>query len=88
VPSELRELFAWTVREGVTNVIRHSGARHCTVRLHPTGVEVSDDGGGPAGDARPGTGLAGLRERAAVTGAVLVTRTLEPRGFQLTVTAR
>ena len=25
-PSELRELFAWTVREGVTNVIRHSGA--------------------------------------------------------------
>ena len=27
VPSELRELFAWTVREGVTNVIRHSGAR-------------------------------------------------------------
>ena len=33
VPSELRELFAWTVREGVTNVIRHSGARHCEVRL-------------------------------------------------------
>ena len=26
VPSHLRELFAWTVREGVTNVIRHSGA--------------------------------------------------------------
>ena len=31
VPGELQELFAWTVREGVTNVIRHSGASHCTV---------------------------------------------------------
>ena len=28
VPTELRELFAWTVREGVTNVIRHSRAQH------------------------------------------------------------
>ncbi len=36
VPSELRELFAWTVREGVTNVIRHSGASRCTVRLGST----------------------------------------------------
>ena len=32
VPSELRGLFAWTLREGVTNVIRHSAARH--VRGH------------------------------------------------------
>ena len=34
VPSELRELFAWTVREGVTNVIRHSGAASCEVLPH------------------------------------------------------
>ena len=33
VPTELRELFAWTVREGVTNVIRHSGAHRCARRL-------------------------------------------------------
>ena len=87
VPSELRELFAWTVREGVTNVIRHSRASRCTVRLLPTAVEVRDDGTGPAPDARPGHGLDGLRERAAAAGAVLVTRTLEPRGFELAVTA-
>ena len=90
VPSELRELFAWTVREGVTNVIRHSGASRCTVRLCADGVEVVDDGPGPAdrpGD-RPGYGLAGLRERSAALGAVLVTRTLEPSGFSLSVTAR
>jgi two-component system sensor histidine kinase DesK len=88
VPSELRELFAWTVREGVTNVIRHSGASRCTVRLGSSGVEVSDDGAGPQGQTRPGTGLDGLRERAAASGAVLVTRTLDPRGFALSVTAR
>jgi len=88
VPSELRELFAWTVREGVTNVIRHSGASCCTVRLRPDCVEVRDDGTGPAVDAQPGSGLVGLRERAAAAGAVLVTRALEPRGFELAVMAR
>jgi two-component system sensor histidine kinase DesK len=88
VPTELRELFAWTVREGVTNVIRHSAARRCTVRLTATGAEVCDDGRGPAEDSRCGNGLEGLRERAAAVDAVLVTRPLEPRGFQLSVLAR
>ncbi|MET9020405.1 sensor histidine kinase [Actinopolymorpha sp. NPDC004070] len=39
-----REVFGWVVREGVTNVVRHSGAATCTVRLTPTSVEVVDDG--------------------------------------------
>ncbi len=88
VPTGLRELFAWTVREGVTNVIRHSGARCCSVRLGPDRVEVRDDGAGPAEPRPPGHGLGGLRERAAQAGAVLTTRTLEPHGFLLEVTAR
>ena len=89
VPTHLRELFAWTVREGVTNVIRHSGANSCSVRLGPSGVEVADDGGGPApGCDGQGNGLAGLRERASAANAVLVTRTLEPSGFLLQVNAR
>ena len=88
VPTDLRELFAWTVREGVTNVIRHSGASRCTVRLEPDRVAVCDDGTGPGVRSTPGHGLDGLRERAAALGAVLVTRTLEPRGFELTVQVR
>ncbi len=44
VPSDLRELFAWTVREGVTNVVRHSNAHSCTVTLDATSVRVPDDG--------------------------------------------
>jgi two-component system sensor histidine kinase DesK len=84
VPGELRELFAWTVREGVTNVIRHSRARHCAIRLAPDRVEVCDDGVGPQAQSGRGHGLDGLRERAAAMGAVLVTRTREP-GFALEV---
>ena len=86
VPTELRELFAWAVREGVTNVVRHSGAAHCEVRLGPSSVQVCDDGRGPADTlaTAPGSGLAGLRERAAAAGATVVTRTLEP-GFSLEV---
>jgi two-component system sensor histidine kinase DesK len=86
VPSELRELFAWTVREGVTNVIRHSGARCCEVLLTATSAEVRDDGAGPVATTGPGSGLAGLRERAAVLGATVVTRHLEP-GFSLRVSS-
>ncbi|MFL6157058.1 MAG: sensor histidine kinase [Marmoricola sp.] len=81
VPTSLRELFAWTIREGVTNVIRHSGATTCAVRLTPTSVEVRDDGRGPAVSV-PGNGLVGLRERAAAVGATIVTSGLEP-GFSL-----
>ncbi len=84
VPTELRELFAWTVREGVTNVIRHSHASHCAVELGPQRVCVRDDGVGPSDEGLHGHGLAGLRERAAAAGAVLVARTLQP-GFELSV---
>ena len=85
VPTELRELFAWTVREGVTNVIRHSNASGCTVQLDAQRVCVRDDGTGPSEHGAHGHGLDGLRERAAAAGAVLVARTMQPRGFELSV---
>jgi len=83
VPSNKRELFAWTIREGVTNVIRHSNATRCTVVLNPDCVEIRDDGAGPTHDS-VGQGLTGLRERARAIDATVVTRTLEP-GFSLSV---
>jgi two-component system sensor histidine kinase DesK len=91
VPSEVRELFAWTIREGVTNVIRHSGARRCRVVLASDHVEVRDDGPGPVDDpAHPATGLGhgllGLRERAAAVGATVHAERLSP-GFALRVSA-
>ena len=68
--------LAWTVREGVTNVIRHSRAQHCFIRLtreHSTArAEVINDGdprehaGGA--HAREGLGLSGLAERVTALG--------------------
>lgn len=83
IPTELRELFAWTVREGVTNVIRHADATSCQIVLTPASAEVRDDGCCQAAPPE-GSGLVGLRERASVAGAVLTTRVLTP-GFSLQV---
>jgi two-component system sensor histidine kinase DesK len=84
VPTELRDLFAWTVREGVTNVLRHSGASSCQVVLSSTTAEVRDDGAGPAAGDVPGSGLQGLRERASALGAHVITTDLQP-GYSLRV---
>ncbi len=71
VPSRWRELFAWTIREAVTNLLRHSRATHCEIRLTPISVEVLDDGVGIGDTAPAGQGLAGLRRRAEALGARL-----------------
>lgn len=86
VPEQNRELFAWVVREGVTNVVRHSGAKKCTIRLGASSVEVVDDGKGPApsGDST-GHGLVGLRERADKVGASVQVGQAPGGGFRLAV---
>lgn len=76
VDPELRELFAWVVREGVTNVVRHAHASRCKVELTTDSIEVVDDGIGlnsaAAGD---GHGLEGLRQRCQNNGADLTIET-------------
>lgn len=71
VASDLRELFAWVVREGVTNIVRHSAARTATVVLAENSVEVGDDGRGRSRGQVAGNGLRGLQERATQAGATL-----------------
>ncbi len=91
VPSDLRELFAWTLREGVTNVVRHSAAKRCTVTLSADRITIADDGRGmrsaDASALRDGHGLSGLRERAADAGAQVVVETPPSGGFRLSVVA-
>lgn len=86
VPEENRELFAWVVREGVTNVVRHSGAKRCTIRITARQIEVLDDGKGPTpGGGASGHGLVGLRERADQVGASLQVGQADGGGFRLAV---
>lgn len=83
-------VLAWTIREGVTNVIRHSRARHCTIRVNRLAgmaqVEVIDDGeGGMLSEQTTGNGLRGLAERVAALGGQFTSGVLESGGFRLAV---
>jgi two-component system sensor histidine kinase DesK len=78
-----QELFGWAIREGLTNVIRHSRARSCTVRVSASSVEILDDGQGST--AAPGNGLSGLRERAAAAGGGVDAGPAQPTGWRLRV---
>ena len=58
------------IREAITNARRHSGAKRVSVTLRVEGdyliAEVADDGVGFGPESRPGVGINGMRERAAV----------------------
>ncbi|QGH68589.1 two-component sensor histidine kinase [Pseudactinotalea sp. HY158] len=90
VDPDLRELFAWALRESVTNVIRHARARNCWVELEPRSITIVDDGRGgaslDAGSGGRGSGLAGLAARAQRSGAVLSVAERDHGGTLLTVT--
>ena len=83
-----RELFGWVLREGVTNVVRHSGAAVCEVAFGADWIQIDDDGAGPAaapGPATLGHGLAGLAERARSAGFTLTLGRSELGGYRLRV---
>jgi len=83
--ADAEAVLAWCLREAVTNVIRHSGARTCRIRLiqHPgeLSLEVSDDGRGPGGQdagASHGAGLRGMSERLSTAGGRLLLGAADP----------
>ncbi len=68
VPQHQQEVFAWCLREAVTNVVRHSGATRCAVTTEPGRLVITDDGVGLAPGTPEGNGLRGLRERVTALG--------------------
>jgi two-component system, NarL family, sensor histidine kinase DesK len=69
LPKEIDGALAWAVREGTTNVIRHSQARNCRIILARDNgkayAEIIDDGRGETSGETSGSGLSGLAERVA-----------------------
>jgi two-component system sensor histidine kinase DesK len=87
LPRAVEDVLAWAVREGVTNMLRHSQTSACSItawrwdgRLW---LKIENDGARTS--AGEGSGLAGLAERArAVSGSVTTDRTSDGQ-FELLV---
>ncbi|QFY10747.1 sensor histidine kinase [Nonomuraea phyllanthi] len=75
LPGLLDQLLGWSVREGITNVVRHSGATRCEIKMTFDGrqatLEIMDNGKGGDGPYTMGSGLRGLDERVAGAGGAM-----------------
>jgi two-component system, NarL family, sensor histidine kinase DesK len=91
LPAKVDALLSWAVREGVTNVLRHSHARRCEIAVRRDAqtaeLEITDDGLALSSTAGEGTGsgLRGLAERMASAGGHLEAGPQPNGGFRLAV---
>jgi len=92
---EVQAALGWVVREGTTNIIRHSDAAACTIDLRvldspgTTGtvrLRMDNDGVRPAGGGAHGSGLLGLAERLARVGGTITARSPRSGHFRLEAT--
>ncbi|MCR8645110.1 sensor histidine kinase [Paenibacillus sp. N1-5-1-14] len=69
VPALTQNIMSMCLRELITNVVKHSEATICTIKLIHTegtiGIVVQDNGKGISTQVLEGNGLAGMRERLA-----------------------
>jgi two-component system NarL family sensor kinase len=68
IPTAVETAAYHVAREALANVLRHSGANSCTVRLHRSGsgalvLQVEDDGKGVVAGGPAGVGITSMRER-------------------------
>lgn len=79
------------VQEALTNVARHSGAKHVAIELRRDGanlcLSLQDDGRGldPAAQANAGMGLIGMRARARGAGGEMTTHSKSGEGLRINV---
>lgn len=102
VPPLIAEALYRCAQEGLTNSLRHSGARSILFSLVRSAgrfdLRIEDDGDGRSPSAQKwfglpgltvaeeGQGLPGIRQRVAALSGTVRIRDLEPRGFSLEVT--
>jgi two-component system sensor histidine kinase DesK len=92
LPADVQAALGWVVREGTTNVIRHSDATACTIDLRVadspgTGrtvtLRMDNDRVRSLGTGAGGTGLRGLSERLAGLGGSITTQHPRSGHFRL-----
>jgi len=87
LPPPVEAVLAWAVREGATNILRHSTAGCCSfvaVR-HPGGVRLEIVNDGALSAVAAGFGLAGLAERAGAVGGSSLGGPVDGGEFRLVV---
>jgi two-component system sensor histidine kinase DesK len=67
LPQEVDTALAWVIREGITNVLRHSRATWCQIRIQKgegnVVLDLSNDGRISEPSSDRGQGIVGIRER-------------------------
>lgn len=84
IPEGAAEQAAWVLREGVTNILRHSHASFCRIEFDVDTIRIVNDGPNPVSASGDGTGLNGLRERLTAVGGNL---TVDAASDTFTLTA-
>lgn len=86
---ELEDVLGNCLRELVTNVVKHSGAEHCSLSITEQRevweLVVQDDGSGVARQALAGHGLDNLRQRLAQINGTLQVASRPHKGTKITV---
>lgn len=95
LPEPVESVLAWAVREGSTNILRHSGTSRASIRIGIAGpnaiADIEDDGPSrdsavtPDAPGGAGQGLAGLRERVARSGGRMDAGPTRSGGYRLHV---
>ncbi|MGA5816982.1 sensor histidine kinase [Kitasatospora sp. NPDC094028] len=89
LPLPVQSVLGWVIREATTNVLRHSEAAHCLIRLRQEDgravLELENDGVPevPLPSQGGGTGLRGLRERLAAHDGELTVPAVSPGVFRM-----
>jgi len=93
LPDETETHLFRLAQEALTNIARHSGAKHAVVKLASRGEEVElsihDDGRGlPSSSAgHRGMGMIGMRARVRSVGGSMTVRSMEGQGVEIEVRA-
>jgi two-component system, NarL family, sensor histidine kinase DesK len=91
VPPLIGKILGLCLRECATNVVKHSKANTCWIRIHETEesyiLKVEDDGQGPENmDVDRGSGLFGMKERLSMIEGRLDFVSGKQSGVQVTIT--
>ncbi|SEK89446.1 sensor histidine kinase [Streptacidiphilus jiangxiensis] len=94
LPAQVQEVLSWVIREGVTNVLRHSRATRCEITMRAVGGDLVLDlvNNGIRADRQAqgrgaGSGLVGLAERLAGIDGRLSGERISEDEFRLRATA-